>query len=44
MSSTGPSLETKNYGPFQVEIIKKQILADYIVRDFVVTVRKNSIS
>ena len=45
MSSTGLSLKTKTMDHFKSkEIIKKHILADYIIRDFVVTVRKNYIS
>ena len=33
-----PESGNKNYGPFQVIITDKQILADYTVRSFVVTV------
>ena len=35
-----PESGNKSYGPFQVIITDKQILADYTVRKFVVTVSK----
>ena len=33
-----PDSGTKNYGPFQVSIIKQQILADYTIRELTVKV------
>ena len=39
-----PESGNKNYGPFQVIITNKQILADYTIRKLVVTVRKININ